>query len=261
MAGESAREIARRQREKADRLARVADAWERGAEGEEATGRALDALPSEQWAIFHDVRWPGRQRANIDHLAVGPGGVFVIDSKNWSGEIRVRGDVLRQNGRHRETAVIGAAEAGLAVAQLGLVAGVDSVTPVLCFVQEDPLTGWARDVMVCSTANLVDMLTTRPAVLDAETVARTRRQLEREFRPEATTRVSPRLAPPRPAALRPVQPPLKRPRPAAKKPRSRKARSNIASLVKGLVALSLAWFCLQYPETVTALLARIMPSP
>ena len=26
---------------------------------------------------------------NIDHLAVGPGGVFLLDSKNWGGEVSV----------------------------------------------------------------------------------------------------------------------------------------------------------------------------
>lgn len=94
MAGESAREFARRQREKAERHARVADMYERGADGESATALALDTLQTHGWKTFHDVRWPGRQRANIDHIAVGPGGVFVIDSKNWSGDVRVVGEVL-----------------------------------------------------------------------------------------------------------------------------------------------------------------------
>lgn len=63
MAQESAREMARRQRERAERLAQSAEAWERGADGEAATARALDALPPSEWTVFHDVRWPGRQRA------------------------------------------------------------------------------------------------------------------------------------------------------------------------------------------------------
>src|SRR3954471_11514018 len=102
MAGDSARDIARRQREKAARLARSAEMWERGADGEAATARALGGLNKQAWTTFHDVRWPGRQRANIDHIAVGPAGVFVIDSKNWSGDVRVVGDVLYQGTRRRE---------------------------------------------------------------------------------------------------------------------------------------------------------------
>lgn len=93
MAGESAREFARRQREKAARLEGSAERWERGAQGEDVTAAALDDLAGRGWTTFHDVRWPGRPRANIDHIVVGPTGVFVIDTKNWSGDIRVVGEV------------------------------------------------------------------------------------------------------------------------------------------------------------------------
>ena len=64
--------------------------------------------------MFHDVRWPGRRRANLDHVVVGPSGVFVVDTKNWSGRIEVRVGVLRQDGRSREKAVTGVADAARA---------------------------------------------------------------------------------------------------------------------------------------------------
>ena len=169
MAGDSARDVARRQREKAARLERSAQMWERGADGEAATALALDALKAHGWTTFHDVRWPGRQRANIDHIAVGPGGVFVIDSKNWSGDLRVDGHVLYQGSHHREREVAAAADAALAVTQLlqGLPA-----TPVLCFVRPESMDGWVRDVMICSTANLAAMLVGRPPVLGPESIRR-----------------------------------------------------------------------------------------
>ena len=116
MAGESARESARRQRAKAQRLLRSAEMWERGADGEAATAQVLQTLPP-GWVVLHDLRWPGRRFANIDHVVIGPPGVFVIDSKNWSGRIDVRHDVLRQNGRQREKAVAGAADSALALAE------------------------------------------------------------------------------------------------------------------------------------------------
>jgi len=31
--------------------------------------------------VFHDLAVPGNTSANIDHLVIGPTGVFVIDSK------------------------------------------------------------------------------------------------------------------------------------------------------------------------------------
>jgi hypothetical protein len=169
MAGESARDVARRRREKADRLNRMADAYERGAQGEEATAQALKALPRD-WVVMHDVRWPGRRFANIDHVVIGPGGVFVIDSKLWAGSLTIVDDVLRVNGYKRETAVYGVADSAIAVSEL--IPGIDPylVKPVLCFVRDQHVTGWLRDVMVCSTANVVGMLTSRSAVLSSERI-------------------------------------------------------------------------------------------
>src|SRR3546814_1543725 len=66
-------------------------------------------------------------------------------------------------------AVVGAAEAALAVS---VAMGGLPATGALCFVRDDAIEGWARDVMVCSTANLVDMLLSRPPTLHAEAVVR-----------------------------------------------------------------------------------------
>jgi hypothetical protein len=169
MAGESARDKARRAREKSERLARYAERWEKGAEGESQTAAALAELGPE-WTHWHDLKWPGRRFANIDHLAVGPSGIFVIDSKNWSGALTAKENVLRQNGYRRETAVAGCADSALAVGEL-LPRYMDRIQPVLCFVRQDEVEGWARDVMLCSTANLMAMLTSREPVLDTDEIA------------------------------------------------------------------------------------------
>ena len=168
-AGESAYDVARRQREKAARLQRAAALWERGAEGEVAVARALEALP-DGWVVLHDLAWPGRARANLDHVVVGPGGVFVVDAKNWSGRIEVRDQVLMQNGRRREPAVVSAAEAAIALQTI--VQPPAGCMGVLCFVRDAAMTGWARGVMVCSTSTLMPMLLSRPSVLDADDVRR-----------------------------------------------------------------------------------------
>jgi hypothetical protein len=39
--------------------------------------------------VLHDRRVPG-SKANIDHLSVGPAGVFVIDAKQYSGALEKR---------------------------------------------------------------------------------------------------------------------------------------------------------------------------
>ena len=155
MAGESARAVAQTRRDKADRLNRVADAYDRGADGEVATAHALAALPVSGWFVLHDVRWPGKRFANIDHVVIGPGGVFVIDSKAWSGAVGVRDGVLRQNGCQRDSAVAGATDAAMAVAEQ--VSGVDprAVQPVLCFVGDHHDRGRAGDVLLCTPSTLV----------------------------------------------------------------------------------------------------------
>jgi len=75
-------------------------AWKQGAVGEQALGAALDQLRSEGLGVLQDRRIPGT-RANIDHLVVGPAGVFVIDAKRYTGKIerRDRGWIMDRDWR------------------------------------------------------------------------------------------------------------------------------------------------------------------
>jgi Nuclease-related domain len=65
-----------------------ATAWRRGAAGERRTARLLAVLERHGWAVLHDLAVP-RSQANIDHLVIGPGGVFVIDSKQYRGRLQL----------------------------------------------------------------------------------------------------------------------------------------------------------------------------
>jgi hypothetical protein len=58
--------------------------WLRGAEGEEAVGEILENLSADGWHVIHDVSFG---RGNIDHIAVGPGGIFAIETKSHGGRI------------------------------------------------------------------------------------------------------------------------------------------------------------------------------
>ena len=66
----------------------AARAWRRGAAGERRTARLLVPLERHGWAVLHDLAVPGSQ-ANLDHLIIGPGGVFVIDSKQYRGRLQL----------------------------------------------------------------------------------------------------------------------------------------------------------------------------
>jgi Nuclease-related domain len=63
-------------------------AWRRGAAGERRTARVLAVLERHEWVVLHDLAIP-RSQANIDHLVIGPGGVFVIDSKQYRGRLQL----------------------------------------------------------------------------------------------------------------------------------------------------------------------------
>jgi hypothetical protein len=76
-----------------------ARAWQRGAAGERHTARLLDPLARHGWAVLHDLALPGSQ-SNLDHLVIGPGGVFVIDSKQYRGRLQLDPSGRLWHGRH-----------------------------------------------------------------------------------------------------------------------------------------------------------------
>jgi len=64
-----------------------------GIEGEKAVGQFLDRLREQGYQVFHDLVGEG---FNVDHVLIGPGGVFTIETKTWSkparGEAKIRYD-------------------------------------------------------------------------------------------------------------------------------------------------------------------------
>jgi hypothetical protein len=65
--------------------------WQQGAFGEQATGKQLKKLEREGWVVLHDLP---RGMGNVDHVVVGPGGVFVLDSKRTDGRVVVEDDTV-----------------------------------------------------------------------------------------------------------------------------------------------------------------------
>lgn len=62
------------------------DRRDRGATGEEHVGALLDSFCGEDWQVLHDV---SLGHGNIDHILIGPGGVYTIETKSHEGPIRV----------------------------------------------------------------------------------------------------------------------------------------------------------------------------
>ena len=65
-----------------------------GADAEEAVGATLDKLRYEGWHLIHDVEW--HSRGNVDHIASGPTGVYLIETKANRYENRHLGKVAHQ---------------------------------------------------------------------------------------------------------------------------------------------------------------------
>ena len=86
-ATESAESFSRRIRS----LDKAEEQYGAGARGEERVGYLLNQAGLGYY-VFHDLEIKDRYgtvRRNVDHVVVGPGGVFVIETKNFSGSVLV----------------------------------------------------------------------------------------------------------------------------------------------------------------------------
>lgn len=174
-------------------LARLLDvhtderAWRRGAEGEEAVARTLDKLPL-PWLALHDLPI-GDNGANVDHLAIGPGGVFTMNTKNLSADVWVGGDTFLCEG-HRQPYVRNARHEARRVARL-LSAGAGSPVVVhgmvVVLAPEVTVRRQPADVTVVTRRDVKRWLQRRPSTLSLELI----RTLERVARDPRTWRHQP----------------------------------------------------------------------
>ncbi|MGP0101696.1 MAG: nuclease-related domain-containing protein [Solirubrobacteraceae bacterium] len=59
---------------------------DRGATGEEQVGGLLDEMTGDGWRVIHDA---SLGRGNVDHILIGPSGIFTIETKSHPGPVRV----------------------------------------------------------------------------------------------------------------------------------------------------------------------------
>jgi hypothetical protein len=82
------------------RPSEAARTWQRGAQGEQRTARLLRPLARDGYVVFHDLAVPDSP-ANVDHLVIGSSGVFVVDSKQWTGSVHQGADGLVWHNHYR----------------------------------------------------------------------------------------------------------------------------------------------------------------
>lgn len=151
-------------------------AWRIGADGEESVAARLGKL-GERWKCLHAVP-VGDKGSDIDHVVIGPGGVFTINTKHHpNATIWVGGDTVLVNGQRqpyvrnsrfeaRRAAKFLTSVAGETVTAMGLIAlvNIGDLT-----VKKQPVEG---DVYVLTRWKLLSWLEARPQVLTDTQVER-----------------------------------------------------------------------------------------
>ena len=150
--------------------------WERGAIGERLVADELAALVRKdpRWGFIHSIP-VGTKGSDIDHLVIGPGGVFSLNTKYHKGcNIWVGGETVMVNGarqpyvrnsRHEANRVgrLLSAASGLEVIATGLVVPVAAARFT---VKRQP-----DDIRVVNRRRLVRFLRQTPDVLNPDAVA------------------------------------------------------------------------------------------
>jgi hypothetical protein len=147
--------------------------WFTGAMGEIEVGRLLTQLGPE-WFVRHAVPI-GAGTKDVDHLVIGPGGVFAINTKHHAGASVWVGDfVLRVNNantHHLKAAQSDAADVARRLSgKVGFAVPVTSVVVVVGAKSiVDRRATDARPVAVVDSARLIDWLRAQPRAV-SETV-------------------------------------------------------------------------------------------
>jgi hypothetical protein len=170
--------------------------WLKGAVGEERFGAALESMRDDGVLALHDRRIPGSS-ANIDHLAITPNGIWVIDPKHYDGKVEVvdkggwfRTDIrLFVNGRDRTKLVTGVHKqrAHVKRALLGTDFEDAPVSGALCFVDSDwPWFAKPRvvDGVVVAWGKALRPILTASGAFDAEQRAAIHRRLATALPPK-----------------------------------------------------------------------------
>ena len=151
-------------------------AWRVGAAGEEKVGPKLEKLISLGWRVLHSVP-VGAGDSDIDHVLIGPGGVFTINTKSHPGaRVWVAAHQIRVNGQPvpylRNSRFEGQRAARLLTAALGWEVQVTPALVILTGGFEPNVTykQHPADVLLLDAWDLPRVFKRRTGVLDADAV-------------------------------------------------------------------------------------------
>jgi hypothetical protein len=145
--------------------------WRAGAQGERLVAKQLGKL-KQGWYVLHSVP-VGERGSDIDHVVIGPPGVFTLNAKNFQkGRVKVTQSNVYVNGQRRDYLRNSRHEARRAARLLTSACHrAVAVAPVIVVIAERlDSKGSPEDVDVVGRRELVRWLSQRPAVLSPEDV-------------------------------------------------------------------------------------------
>lgn len=160
--------------------------WDRGARGERRTAGALQPLMQSGFVLLYGRLMPDG-RGDIDAIAIGPTGVWVVETKNLSGDVSIVNGTLFVKDRPRQAMVEQVYREAFAVQQIVgelLAPAHTMVTPTLCI--QGARLPWLHHsvggVRVVSGGKVRDLISQGPALLDPETVQKVAQAASRTLR-------------------------------------------------------------------------------
>jgi hypothetical protein len=157
-------------------------AWRVGAEGEEEVARRLTKL-GEGWRVLHSVP-VGEKGSDIDHVVIGPPGVFTLNTKNHiRSNVWVTETTFMVNGQKREYFRNSRHEAKRASGLLSAACGFEVPVEPIIVVMAAKLTVKSQpgDVHVVGRKTITKWLTQQRPILPAERVEEIYGQARRDL--------------------------------------------------------------------------------
>ncbi len=137
--------------------------WSLGKRGELAVTGALNSFPDD-YVVLNDLVFPGN-KGNVDHLLVGPNGIFAIETNNYSGYVKCQEEQWFVNGHRIRSLSTQAKRNSMAVrSSIGSLyaerkATIPYVVPLLVFVNPQArLKLFKPTVSVLGLAELVEFI-------------------------------------------------------------------------------------------------------
>jgi hypothetical protein len=156
MTAQSARERLVKTRARMKLLAQLVGSNEPEAGATVASSEVLNQLGF-GWHRIDDIRWPGKSFADVDHVLVGPGGIFVVDTRPVSKGLDLRPETVTANGWERPEVFNGLESAAHAIGSL-LGMPHRRPIPILCLVGGDDIDTMVDSAIVCSIGHIVAKL-------------------------------------------------------------------------------------------------------